>query len=343
MSQVGSIHLPNDEWSHPHALHEWWYINAHLSDGGGREFAVFLAFFPDYLIFSLADKMSKRMITKSRINGNLHADSSGIHFDRNSLTKLADRHSYEVIYRSDDVSLELELTPRKGPLIVNGNGKIKEGLLGTSWYYALTDLTAEGRFNLAGRELGVKGIGWIDRQWGGWEDMGIGSWVWFSLQLSNGCEILATEIYSPIFRGSSTKVLSIKGKDQREAHTSKFQIRQTEFWNSKISGSRYGRKWLLESPSMLRLEIEVDFDDQEIHRGLWEGSCFVQGTYLGDSVKGVGFSEQVDRSPGFLLGLLTLSAAPFHFITQNLLGRANLGLWDLADRLRVWKVLKTRN
>ena len=88
--------------------------------------------------------------------------------------------------------------------------------------------------------------------------------------------------------------------------------------------------------------MEVDFDDQEFHRGLWEGSCSATGEVEGERVTGVGYAEQVDRAQGPLTELLSLGAAPGHFVLQNILGRANLGLWDLSERLRIWRVLSLR-
>lgn len=342
--KINEINILRDEWAHPNALHEWWYINSHVITSDGRELGLFLAFFPDYLIFSLSDKKDKKLISKRLTkNQRLVTSEKGICFGKNSLEKIDNKIAYKACYYSDRLSFELTLVSQKQPLMVNGNGKIKEGLLGTSWYYALTNLSATGHLKLASETLQVKGVAWIDRQWGSWEDMGIGSWIWFSLQLSNGCEILATEIYTPFLRRSSSKVLSIKMQDSREFHTSDFGIHETARWKSETSGSVYGARWIISSENMLNLRVATDFDEQELQRGLWEGSCEVEGTFEGNQVHGIGFAEQVERSASNLLSLLSLSVAPYHYIIQNLLDKPNLGVWDLVERLGVWKALPARS
>jgi len=50
-----------------------------------------------------------------------------------------------------------------------------------SRYYALTNLKVSGTLEINENEFDVKGIGWMDRQWGNWDYSGIGGWNWFSL------------------------------------------------------------------------------------------------------------------------------------------------------------------
>ena len=47
--------IPDHEWSHPEALHEWWYINSHLESASGKRFGLVVSFFNDYLLFVLVD------------------------------------------------------------------------------------------------------------------------------------------------------------------------------------------------------------------------------------------------------------------------------------------------
>jgi predicted secreted hydrolase len=249
---------------------------------------------------------------------------------------------YSLACGSEGLSLDLSLKAEKAPLLVNQVGLIREGLLGTSWYYSLTSMRVEGQLVVAGDAKHVSGIGWIDRQWGRWEDMGIGGWEWFSLQLSNGCEVLVTQIYSPVTGRTCSKILSMKRRDSSEYHSMNFAVRRIESLTGSLSGSKYGKKWLIEAPGVLRLVVEVDFEDQEFHKGLWEGCCNAQGVLEGGEVTGLGYAEQVDRGQGPLSERLSLAAAPGHFVLQNLLGRANLGLWDLSERLKLWRILSLR-
>lgn len=334
--------VPQDEWAHPDALHEWWYVNSHLVDGGGRSFGAVAAFFHDYMLFGLADKGERRMVRAEVVRGQrLDSWDGGVRYGDSSFARAGGRGGYSLECASEGVSLRLEVEPEKGPLLVNRVGKVREGLLGDSWYYSLTMLRARGSLAVSGEERPVSGIAWIDRQWGRWEDMGIGGWVWFSLQLSNGCEVLATIIYSPVFRRTCTRVVSVKRRDSTELHSTELTIRRLEALTG-ASGAVYGRRWSVESPGVMSLEVTVDFDGQEFHRGLWEGCCSATGTVEGDEVTGVGYAEQVDRTQGPLMEVLSFAAAPGHFLLQNLLGRANLGLWDLPERLGIWRALWVR-
>jgi len=337
------LSLAADEWAHPDALHEWWYVNTHLVDSTGRKFGAVVAFFPDYMLFGLADKVEKRMVSAEVIRGHrLVSSTAGVSYVGNSFAGAGREGTYALRYSSRGISLELGLESEKRPLLVNRFGKIREGLLGDSFYYSLTRLAARGRLSLGGEERDVSGIAWIDRQWGRWEDMGIGGWEWFSLQLSNGTEVLATQIYSPVARRICTSVVSVKRKDSSEVHSAKLSVRRVETIGGGASGTKYGRRWRLDSPGLLDLEVVVDFDGQEFHKGLWEGCCSARGTIEKEAVTGVGYAEQVDRAQGPLTQLLSLAAAPGHYALQNLLGRSNLGLWDLPERLGIWRVLAVR-
>ena len=337
------LSLAEDEWVHRDALHEWWYVNSHLTDQVGRRFGAVISFFPDYMLFGLADKQGRRMARAEVLRGRrLASVRTGVKLNGNYFLGAGSPGSYSLRYTSADVALDLSLEATKDPMLVNGMGKIREGLLGDSWYYALTSVSASGRLLLDGEERKVSGVAWVDRQWGRWEDMGIGGWEWFSLQFSNGCEVLATQIYSPVTRRPCSKVMTLKRKDSSGFHSENFSIRRVESWTSGSSGLAYGKRWTLVSPGVLDVAITVDFEEQEFHRGFWEGCCSFEGTLEGERVTGVGYSEQVDRSPGPLAEKLSLIAAPGHYVLQNLFGRANLGLWDLSERLRLWRILTVR-
>lgn len=338
-----ALSLAEDEWVHRGALHEWWYLNSHLEDAKGRRFGAVAAFFPDYVLFGLADKTARSMVQSRVVRGAaLDSSGSGVRFGQSFLVGAGRPGAYSLRWASEEVSMEMSLDSEKGPLLVGGEGKIREGLLGDSWYYSLTSLAAKGTLRVGGDTTPVSGIAWIDRQWGRWEDLGIAGWEWFSLQLSNGSEVLATQIYSPVNGRPCTNVLSVKRKDSTEVHSTSLSVRRLESLTSPSSGSTYGKRWAIVSPGVLSAEVEVDFDGQEFHRGFWEGSCTARGSLEGEAVTGVGYAEQVDRSLGPLTGALATAAAPAHYVLQNLLGRANLGIWDLTERLGVWRRLSLR-
>jgi predicted secreted hydrolase len=332
-----AISVPGDEWAHRGALHEWWYVNCHLEDGNGRRYGLVIAFFPDYMLAALVDKDGKKTLSKSVLRGGrLRCGSSGVSMGASGLGS-SGPGAYALTYRSEEMSADLSLRSRKTPLMVNGSGEIREGLLGHSWYYALTDMSAEGEIRLAGGVMRVTGIAWIDRQWGDWEDMGIGGWEWFSLQFSNGWEVLATQIYSPVTMKACVRVLSAKMPDSAELHADRFTLRRLSEWRSPL-GSVYGSRWEILGPDGIRIGITVDFDSQELHAGLWEGSCTALLESGSMRSTGVGYAEQVVRSQGRFSAIMSFAMAPAHFLAQGILRRTDLGVWRLLERLGVWRL-----
>lgn len=340
-SPARRVSLPGDEWAHRGALHEWWYVNCHLEDGGGRRYGLVVAFFPDYTLAALVDKAAGRTVSKNvSRGGRLQSGPSGISVGAFGLASPRPGE-YVLNYAVPGFKARLVLKPRKAPLLVNGSGEIREGLLGRSRYYALTDMSAEGELSFEGAAKRLRGTGWIDRQWGDWEDMGIGGWDWFSLQFSNGWEVLATQIYSPLRMKPCVRVLSAKLPDSSELHLDRFALRRLSEWRND-EGTVYGTRWELVAPGGIRTTVKADFDSQELHPGLWEGSCTARLLTPEGEYRGVGYAEQVMRSRRSLSGLLSLASAPVHYPLQRLLGRADLGVWTLLDRVGVWKLAPGR-
>lgn len=338
------ISLPADEWAHDGALHEWWYLNSHVTTKDGRSYGIYL-FFTDYLIFSLTDKRAKKVIYKEKLVGkSLVATSNGVCMAGSYMRRSSDHELiYDIHYASENLTVDLVLKSEKEPLMVNRSGVIKEGALGNSWYYSLTRLNANGILKIEDSVQAIEGLAWIDRQWGSWEEMGIGSWIWLSLQLSNNCEILLTEIYPPFFRLVSSKVLSIKMNEGQDLFLPDFTVHTVSKWTSPETGQTYGSRWQVESPGTLSLTVDVDFEDQEIHGGLWQGSCAVRGSFRGTVVTGVGYAEQIERTPSKLAGIVSISLAPYHSVMQTILGRSNLGLMDLVEKLQLWRLWSKDN
>ena len=319
-------------------MHEWWYVNSHLEGSSGRRYGFVTSFFPDYVLGALVDKGAKRTIGKGvDRRGRLLSTPRGIRIGGCALQG-AGRGVYGLNYVGDGFSADLTLRSEKPPLLVNGSGEIREGLLGRSWYYALTRMSVGGELKTSQGGDRVSGVGWMDRQWGGWDDMGIGGWEWFSLQFSNRWEVLATQIYSPVTMKTCFRVMSIKKPDSAEVHTSAFSMRRLSEWKSPETGKTYGSSWELRGPAGGKIRVGATFDSQEIHAGFWEGSCEAVLDAGTGEVPGMGYSEQVLRNEGRVTSLLSFAAAPVHYAFQRALGRTSFHMWDLAEKLGVWKL-----
>ena len=333
------ISLEADEWPHRGALHEWWYLNFHLTDGTGRRYGFVVSFFPHYMLASLVDKDAGKTVGK-RVERGLGLKSLGNGVSRGSSRLVRETgDSLSLRYDCEEYSVALRLTQKKGPLYVNGSGQIREGLLGRSWYYALTNMSAEGELKLGSGARRVSGIGWMDRQWGQWEEMGIGGWEWFSLQFANDWEVLATQIYSPVTLRTCVRVMSVKTAGSEDFHTDRFVMKRLAEWRSPDTNLVYGKRWQVTGPRGVKVGVEVDFDSQELEKGLWEGSCHATLEGAGGKAAGVGYAEQVLRTEGPVTALLSLAGAPPHYHLQRALGRPNLGVWDLVGKLGIWNLV----
>ena len=342
MTEAARISPAADEWAHRGALHEWWYLNFHLADPTGRRYGFVISFFPHYMLASLVDKDAGKVIGK-KVERGLGLRSSGKGISRGSSRLVRESgDSLSLRYECEEYAVDLRLTQRKGPLYVNGSGQIREGLLGRSWYYALTNLSVEGELKLGTGTRRVDGVGWMDRQWGQWEEMGIGGWEWFSLQFSNDLEVLATQIYSPVTLKTCVRAMSVKMPGSEDLHTDRFVIRRLAEWRSPETNLLYGKRWQIAGPRGFRVGVEVDFDSQELEKGLWEGSCHATLVSEGGNAAGVGYAEQVQRNEGPVTALLSFAGAPPHYILQRALGRPNLGVWDLVGKLGVWRLASRR-
>jgi len=329
--------FPRDEGRHVDALHEWWYLNSHLETNTGRHYGLFVLFFPNSMYLTLVDKLGKYVVKRIVSYETVKTSTSHLNLEtgNNWWRQVPGRpFHYAMHLHEDDLSLSLDLLPRKPPLFVNHSGCIREGLLGTSKYYALTNMKVSGTLQLNQNEFDVRGIGWIDRQWGSWDFGGIGSWDWFSIQLSNNVEILVAQILHPITTRPTMRTFNMMDNEGRTKVYDKFRVECLKTWKSPRTGSVYGVEWKVSLPQDTNLLISPVFEDQEIHGGLWEGCCEVKGILHGQRVNGVCYAEHFYNLWNYFaranyFRLISLGTAPLHYIGQRLLGRVDFNVWRL--------------
>ena len=103
-----------------------------------------------------------------------------------------------VIYleaRDARMELNLQLTPRKPPILHGQNGYSQKGPApGQASYYAsLTDLKTRGTLKLGSSEtpIEVQGTSWFDQEFGSNQlSQDQKGWDWFSLHLSDGRDLM---------------------------------------------------------------------------------------------------------------------------------------------------------
>ncbi|MEM3602377.1 MAG: lipocalin-like domain-containing protein [Candidatus Bathyarchaeia archaeon] len=316
------------------ALHEWWYFNSHLETKAGKHYGLFVSFFsPNVMLFALVDKSERRIVKRFIEKTHIKTSTSSVNVKagNNWWRQVLDKpFHYAMHLARDDLSLNLELVSRKPPIFINCNGSVRLSLLGSSKYYSLTHMEVSGKLELSRDQMEVKGIGWIDRQWGSWDFGGIGSWIWFSIQLSGNVEILTGQCLHPITGNPIMRFLNIVDDAGKMRVCDKFLIKCLGTWKSPQTGSIYGTRWMISASPDTLLRVVPVLEEQEIRRGLWEGCCIVEGKFQGQPTNGVGYIEESHfRHDSSVLRLISLGVAPLHYFGQLTLGRVDFGVWKL--------------
>jgi predicted secreted hydrolase len=333
LPSASEVSFPADEGRHAWTTDEWWYFNCHARSKDGREYGFAVCFFPAYSLDILVDLTGRSVLHKAGISGlDFKASSTRLDLEvgQSWWRQLGGQSgSYAMHYEARGLRADLTMKSLKRPLLVDGEGKIREGLLGESYYYAQTHVQVNGEIELAGERLEVAGKGWIDRQWGRWEWSGLGGWRWFSVQLENDVELLGIEITHPLNGRVAVRSYNLVSKDGEGLVLRGVSAKEMRRWRSPDTGIEYPVEWSLRCAGRFDLHLVPVVESQEINPGLWEGSCTVTGSFEGEPVSGRGFIE-ISRSRIYGRGSLRASMLALG-VVDHLLRRAGVGL-SLVDR-----------
>jgi Predicted secreted hydrolase len=315
-----SIQFPQDEGVH-NDLTEWWYYTGHLeaqaADGSvhmyGFELVVFQAIRSDLPVvypahFAITDltrhefHYDQRRVTQ--FSGTQSAVS--VHNSNGFSLKVGDwslqglnGHDH-LVAAMDKYALTLQLDALKPAVLHNDTGLIPYGLGGFSYYYSRTRMAVQGTLNDHGQPLHVHGQAWMDHQWGNFLTLG-GGWDWYSLQLTNGTEIMLYFI-----RGAAGQTLTTY-IDLIDAHghatvipARSLSMRVLAYWRSPTTGIRYPSGWQLaiNDPHLrTMLTVQPLLKNQELITTrstgniYWEGAVSIQGQSNGVAASGQGYVE----------------------------------------------------
>ena len=196
--------------------------------------------------------------------------------------------------------LSLTARPLMAP-VANGDHGLsrKSGEPGdATYYYSIPRILVQGTVVRDGRPLEVRGLAWLDREWGsgslGPQETG---WDWFGLQLDDGSCLM---FYALRDRGGTEDPFSAgtwveaDGRARPLARSS-VRIEVLGHWTDR-SGSRYPSRWRLRAPALgLDLTVAPVLADQELVTSprYWEGAVDVSGSRAGRPVRGRGYVELV--------------------------------------------------
>jgi predicted secreted hydrolase len=288
IANLRPIDLPRDHRPHQD-LTEWWYFTGHLQDQEGFRFGF------EFVIFaanrqSLGSSFAAHLAISDQSPGSFRYAERTSNF--HGAASWGDRlcvggwnldigDSGFTIAASDDAfGLDLKLRPQKPPVLHGQGGVIDFGAVGWSYYYSQTRLAVEGRVTLAGVERDVTGLAWFDHQWGDFLVTGQGGWDWFSLQLEDGRELMATALRDAD-GDVSTTYGTLVGESGNTEHldAAALQILVLDRWRSPHSGADYPARWRLIVPAAgLDLDLVPTIPDQELDTRASTGTIYWEGS-----------------------------------------------------------------
>ncbi|MSP13916.1 MAG: carotenoid 1,2-hydratase [Chloroflexi bacterium] len=205
----------------------------------------------------------------------------------------------------DIVELDLQLHSRKATAFHGQEGYSRKGANpgNASMYYSDTRIDTQGSIQIGTDKFAVTGSSWMDHEFGT-SYLGPGSigWDWFSLQLSDGREVMFFQIRrkdGSIDPFSSGSLVEADGTVQPLA-VQDVQIAVLDNWTSPHSGGKYPARWRLSIPAyQLNLEVTPYAPDQELNLGFtyWEGASTV--TDASGRLTGQGYVELTGYAESF--------------------------------------------
>lgn len=318
--------FPRDHGPHLDYQTEWWYYTGNLNLADGRHVGYQLTFFRRGLSPAAPERASAfgtnqiyfAHFAVTDVSGGRHqsferfsrgaaglAGASGEPFRvwlDDWQVEALDVVGEQVHLRAAQggLALDLTLTAAK-PIVAHGDAGLspKSATPGNASYYlSYTRMTTTGAVTLAdGSTQAATGESWFDHEWST-SALGVGAigWDWFSLQLSDGQELMYFQIrqadgsIEPVSGGT---LIAADGSTRRLA-AAEVQIEVLDTWRSPISGADYPSGWRILIPSAgLDLQVTPWIAAQEMQVSFlyWEGAVQLAGTSQGAPVTGNGFVE----------------------------------------------------
>jgi len=329
-----AITFPEDLGAHEDFKTEWWYYTGNLTSDTGRHFGFQLTFFRRSLAckevpgdsgwrtrqlyfahFALTDIRNQTFYSAQRINrgavGIAGAQShpykvwiddwtvQKVPGSQALILKAKDRTGANGRQTSENISINLELTPTKPAVLQGQNGWSKKGSgpRDGSYYYSFPGMAAQGRLSLGQETHRVQGKAWFDHEWST-SPLGdrVGGWDWFAFHLSQGplkgADIMVCQIRSPDGTPNGFGFGSISFADGSHAILSQnqFTINPLGHWTSPRTHRQYPSKWSISLPGHdLVLGVSTLAADQEHPHGFpyYEGAITIKGQHT----TGMGYVE----------------------------------------------------
>lgn len=335
-----NLEFPRDHGAHLGYQTEWWYYTGNLEAEDGRRFGFQFTVFRRQLKPG-EDESDVRAESRSAWRTNqiylghaavsdigerkhYHAETmargmemlAGVNQNGDTTTRIflktweaaIGREQHRLRAGGKDFHYALELVPEKPPIPHGDAGYSRKGSTAerASCYYSFTRLRVSGTLDIGGERIGVQGLAWMDQEFSSaYLEPGLEGWDWFSLQLSDGTDVMVFLLRKEdggLSPASSGTFVDATG---RAVHLNRddFALTPEKNWKSPRSKAVYPIQWKIEIlPLNLRLDLEAAFPEQEMETTgttgvtYWEGSVTVEGARQGMPIHGRGYLEMTGRT-----------------------------------------------
>jgi predicted secreted hydrolase len=323
--------FPRDHGPHDDFQTEWWYYTGNVTAASGRHFgyqftifrralapgapvsdgslAARQLYFAHFAVTDTGANTHREFQRFSRGAGGLagaQADPFRVFIEDWSVEAVAsprrpglDAASVRIVAKSEGYAIDLTLDSAK-PMVRHGDRGLSQKSPepgNASYYYSYTRMDTRGTMTTPDGSSAVTGQSWMDHEWST-SVLGAGTrgWDWFSLQLSDGSELMYFRLWqadgSDGLSSSGTWVMS-NGEIKPLARTD-VAITPVDTWRSPANGATYPSGWRIKIASLgVDVVATPRLRDQEMNLSstYWEGAVSVAGVSGGVTVTGAGFVE----------------------------------------------------
>ena len=306
--------FPRDHGAHPRFRQEWWYLTAALEDpSAGEEYGVQFTLFRRALAadagqgpwrsaqvflghFALTDVERERHVEAERFARG-HPRLAGVRSAPFAAwiegwrleSTGASTWPMRLRARAEMFGVDLVLRETRPPVPQGDRGLSTKGPGAGAYYYSVPRLAIEGSLRIGERRVGVRGLGWFDREWStsalDAEQVG---WDWFALQLDDGRSLMAYQIRRRDGeRGAYDQgvLISPDGSLRTLAGTD-FSLSAERVWRDD-AGTRWPLRWRLEVGDEVFV-VDAAIEDQVMDTSIryWEGLVRVSDPLARDLGRG---------------------------------------------------------
>ncbi len=322
--------FPSDHGPHPDFQTEWWYYTGNVQAEGGQRYGYQLTIFRRgltpgepvagslrtnqvyYAHFAITDVANADHRAVERFSrgaaglaGAQGTPTYAVWLEDWRIEALnADGSAVRLRAQDAGMALDLELRSAKPPARQGDRGlSPKSDAPGNASYYvSYTRLMTTGTLTLDGRAIAVNGESWFDHEW---STSALGpngqGWDWFSLQLSDGRELMLFQIRNTdgsIDPVSSGTLIDVDGSTTYLS-ADELVLEPLETWRSPTTGAAYPIAWRVRVPSLdldLTVRGQIPAQEMPLAFAYWEGTVAITGTAGGRAVSGFGYLEMTGYS-----------------------------------------------